>query len=179
MATQAQRRSVGRSIILMLVASSLLLFASPVQAEETGPVYSANVSATQLNLDMRHAPPNYFAAARFDVGGDVTVVITVLLGTLATEVLRSDFPAGSFELSRVSVGTGGTVFMSAESVGGSFIQMSVYAWIFHYITTYPYSWAGLVVLVFAGLFALATQFPNTSFGKVANKVLPVHKLGCD
>src|SRR3989304_1120605 len=103
MATQEQRRSVGRSIILMLVASSLLLFASPVQAEETGPVYSANVSATQLNLDMRHAPPNYFAAARFDVGGDVTVVITALLGALVAggggglrfypgECLRLDIP---------------------------------------------------------------------------------------
>jgi len=177
MATQAQRRSVGRSIILMLIASSLLLFASPVQAKEMGPVYSANVSATQLNLDMRHAPPNYFAAANFDVGGEVTVVITVLLGTLAAEVLRSDFAAGSFELSSVSVGTGGTVFLSVESVSGSFVQMSVYARIFRYITTYPYSWAGLAVLVVAGLFVLATQFPNTSFGKVARMILPVDKLG--
>lgn len=177
MATQAQRRSVGRSIIVMLIASSLFLFASPVQAVEMGPVYSTNVSATQLNLDMSHASPNYFVAARIDVGGDVTVVITVLLGILATEVLRSDFPAGSFELTGISVGTGGTVFLSAESVGGGFIQMSVYAWIFRYLTTYPFSWAGLVVLVFAGLFALASQFPNTSFGKVASKVLPVHKLG--
>jgi len=177
MATQAQRSSIGRSIILMLIASSLFLFASPVQAEEMGPVYSANRSATQLDLDMRHAPPNYFVAARFDVGGDVTVVITVLLGTLATEVLRSDFPAGSFELSRVSVGTGGTLFLSVESEGGGFIQMSVYAWIFRYITTYPYSWAGLAVLVFAGLFMLASQFPNTSFGKVARMILPVDKLG--
>ena len=96
MATQAQRRSVGRSIILMLIASSLLLFASPVQAEEMSPVYSANVSATEHTLDMKHAPPSYYAAARLDVGGDVTVVIKVLLGTLATEVLRSNFPAGSF-----------------------------------------------------------------------------------
>src|SRR3989304_1321532 len=120
MATQAQRRSVGRSILLMLIASSLFLFASPVQAEEMGPVYSANASATQLNLDMRHAPPNYFVAARFDVEGDVTAVITVLLGTLATEVLRSDFPAGSFELSRVSVGTGGTVFLSVKYEGAGF-----------------------------------------------------------
>ena len=177
MDTQAQRRSVGRSIILMLIASGVLLLASPVQAEERGPVYSANVSATELNLDVRYAAPASYVAARFDVGGDVTVVITVLLGSLATEVLRSDFLAGAFEISGVSVGTGGTVFLSVESVGGSFIQMSVYAWIFRYITTYPYSWAGLVVLVFAGLFALATQFPDTSFGKVAGWIVPVHKLG--
>jgi hypothetical protein len=176
MATQA-RRPVSLAIILMLTTSGLLLLASPVQAVETGPVYSANVSATELNLDVRYAAPASYAAARFDVGGDVSVVITVLLGTLATEVLRSDFPAGAFEISGVSVGTGGTVFLSVESVGGSFIQMSVYAWIFRHITTYPYSWAGLGVLVFAGLFALAALFPETSFGKVAGWILPVHKLG--
>jgi hypothetical protein len=177
MAQRVPRRSVSLAIILMLIASGVMLMASPVQAEEMGSVYSADVSATEVTLDMKNAPPSYYAAATFDVGGNVTVVIRVLLGALVTEVLRSDFPAGSFEVSRVSLGSGGSVFLSVESESGSFIQMSADAWIFHYLTTYPYSWAGLAVFVFAGLFALATEFPNTSFGKIARMILPVDKLG--
>ncbi len=174
---QRQRHLVSLAIILVLVTGGIVSLALPVAAEENGPVYSADLSANELNVAVGYAPPGYFTTAQITSGRDVTVVITILLGTASTEIFRSNFPAGNFTTSEVSVGNGGTVFLSVESMGGAFTQLSVYARIFRYITTYPYSWAGLVVLGLAGLFILATEFGNTSFGKVARMILPVNRLG--
>lgn len=175
---QAQRRLVSLAIILILVAGGLASLVYPVPVEENGPVYSnTNFSGNELNVWVGYAPPGYYTTTQIESGNDVTVVITILLGTASTEIFRSSFPAGTVEVSKVSVGNGGTVFLSVESRGGVFTQLSVYARIFRYITTYPYSWAGLVVLGLAGLFMLATEFGNTSFGKAARMILPVNKLG--
>ncbi len=178
MPSQVRKRVYSLAIVLLLLVAGVFLLASPVVAEETRQAYSRpNFSADEVNVDMGYAPPRYFASAQISSGNTVTVIITVLLGTTSTEVFRASFPAGSFEISRVSMGSGGTVFLSVESQGGSLTQMSVFARVFHYVTTYPYSWAGLVVVCVAGLFALATEFPRTGFGKIARMILPVEKLG--
>ena len=177
MLRQGQRRVISFAIILVLAMGGLVFLAVPVSVEETGSVYSANLPATELNAAVGYAPPSHYTTTQITSGNDVTVIITVLLGTASTEIFRSGFPAGTFEVSKVSVGNGGTVFLSVESMGGAFTQLSVYARVFRYITMYPYSWVGLVVLGFAGLFTLATEFRNTSFGKVARMVLPVNRLG--
>ncbi len=178
MVMRTQRRFFSLAIIVVLVASGFVFLAYPVLAEENGLVYSnENFSGNELNVALGYAPPSYYTTTQIRSGNDVTVVITVLLGSASAEIFRSSFPAGNFTISEVSVGNGGTVFLSVESSGGAFTQLSVYARIFRHITTYPYSWAGLVVLGLAGLFTLATEFGNTSFGKVARMILPVDRLG--
>ncbi len=178
MLRKGERSAISLGIILVLVAGGIVLLAIPVSVEENGPVYSvANVSANELNVPVGYAPPSNYAAAQISSGREVTVVITVLLGTASAEIFRNDFPAGTFEVSKVSVGNGGTVFLSVESKSGAFTQLSVYVRIFHYITTYPYAWIGLVVFCFTGLLTLATRFRNTSFGRIAGKILPVGRLG--
>ncbi len=170
---QAQRHFLSLAIIILAVAGGLVLIFYPVSTEETGATVSRNFSGNELNLTVGNAPPNYYASAQVTSGNQVTLIVSVLLGTETAEVFRAVFQAGPFEVSKVSVGNGGTVFLTVESHGGTFTDMSVYARIFHYITIYPYALLGLAVIGFAGLFTLATQFRHTPFGKVAGKILPV------
>ncbi len=172
---QAQRHFLSLAITLLAVAGGLVFLFYPVSTEETGASVSRNFSGDELNLTVGYAPPNYYTSAQVTSGNQVTLIVSVLLGAQTTEVFRADFQAGSFEISKVSVGNGGTVFLTVQSHEGSFTDMSVYARIFRYITTYPYALLGLVVMGFAGLFTLATHFRHTSFGKVATKILPVEK----
>ncbi len=178
MASSSHHRIITLAIILLSTIAGLVFMAAPVSAEETGPVYSApSFSANALDVSIGNAPPGYFTTTRVTSGNEVSVTLSVLLGTANTMIFSASFLAGTFEISQISVGNGGTVFLLIESEGGVFTQLTVYARIFRVITTYPYSWIGLGVLGFAGLFTLVVAFPNTAFGKIAGKIIPAKKLG--
>ncbi len=169
---QTQRHFLSLAITILAVAGGLVFLFYPVSTEETGANVSRNFSGDELNLTVGYAPPNYYTSAQVTSGNQVTLIVSVLLGTETTKVFEANFQAGSFEVSKVSVGNGGTVFLTVKSREG-FTDMSVYARIFRYITTYPYAMLGLAVMGFAALFTLATHFRHTSFGKVAKRILPV------
>ena len=109
MLRDSQRRTLTIAIILLSLTAGLVLLVVPVSEEETGPVYSASLTATEIVVPVGYAPPSYFTTARVTSGNEVTVTLSVLLASSYTVIFSANFQPGTFEVSKISVGNGGTV----------------------------------------------------------------------
>ncbi len=69
------------------------------------------------------------------------------------------------------------MFLTIEPQNGVYTQMTVFARIYQSVVTYQYSWIGVLVLGAAGLFALATLFPETVLGRAAGRIIPARRMG--
>ncbi len=165
-------------LLLALLVSGLTLLAFPVPAQENTGQYATppNYLTSSVNKVIGYAPAGYFATAHFSSGNTVTVTLSLVESSI--ELFQATFPAGTFDVPNVSVGTsGGTVFLTIQSANRMITLMNVVARIFHEVTAFPFFWAGVAVLGLAVVFAMATFYKNTSLGRIAARILPVNKLG--
>lgn len=160
--------------LLGLLVVGLVLLALPTTTEESLQQYSAQVTKSEFDASIGYAPPGYSADAHITVGNQVAVRVT-LVETNAV-LFTASFPAGTFDIPTIIVFNGGNIFLTIEPQNGVFTQMNVFARIFHDVITYRYAWLGLGVLSMAGLYGLATFLPNTAFGRLAGRIIPVHRV---
>lgn len=166
-------------LLLGLLGTGWTLMAFPIPAQENiGQPYTTppNYLTSGINTVIGYAPAGYLTTAHFSSGNQVTVTFSLVESSI--ELFRATFPAGTFDIPNVPVGTsGGTVFLTIQSANRVITPMSVVARIFHEVSTFPFFWAGVVVVGLAVIYGLATFYGNTSLGRMAAKILPVNKLG--
>ena len=164
-------------ILLTLILTGLTLLALPTISQTNATEFSAQVTRTELDVPIGYAPPGYIVDAQVSSQNQVTVTLR-LLGASGSAVMFSQvFPSGSFEISAITIVNGGNLFLTIEPQNGVYTQMTVFARIYQSIVTYQYSWIGVLVLGTAGLFALATLFPETVLGRAAGRIIPARRMG--
>ena len=165
-------------ILLALTLTGLTLLALPTITETNALEFSAQVTKTELDAPIGYAPPGYSVDAQVTSQNQVTVTLRLLGASGTSAVLFSQvFQAGSFDISAITIVNGGNVFLTMTPQNSVYTQMTVFATIFQDLVTYQYSWIGILVLGAAGLFALATLFPQTVLGRAAGKIIPVRRIG--
>lgn len=166
-------------LLIALLGTGWTLMAFPVPAQENiGQPYTTlpNYSTNAIYARIGYAPAGYMTTAHVSSGNPVTVTLSLVESSI--ELFQAHFPIGNFDIPNVSVGTtGGTVFLTIQSANNIITPMSVVARIFHEVNTFPFFWAGVVVVGLAVIFALATFFSSTSLGRIAGRILPVKRLG--
>ncbi len=173
-----QHRTYSVIIILSLTLTGLTLFALPTITQTNAIEFSAQVTRTELDAPIGYAPPGYSVDAQITSQNQVTVTLRLLGASGASIVVLSQvFQAGSFEISAITVVNGGNLFLTMTPQNGVYTQMSVFARIFQNTVTYQYSWVGVLILGAAGLFALASLFPETILGRAAGRIIPVRRIG--
>jgi hypothetical protein len=170
------RRLYPVIILLSLILTGLTLLALPTISQTNASEFSAQVTRTELDAPIGYAPPGYVVDAQVSSQNEVTVTLR-LLGTSGSAVMFSKvFPSGTFDIFPITIVNGGNLFLTIEPQNGVYTQMTVFARIYQNIVTHQYSWIGVLVLGAAGLFALATLFPETVLGRAAGRILPVRRI---
>ncbi len=171
-----QHRFYPVIIFLGLSVAGLTLLALPTISETNAHEYSqAQVTQSELDASIGYAPPGYSMDAHITSQNQVTVTLT-LIGTSAV-IFSQVFPAGTFDITQITIVNGGNLFLTLKPQNGVFTQMSVFTRIFQEEVTYQYSWIGVIVLGVAGLVALASFFPQTLLGRAASRIIPVRRIG--
>ncbi len=162
-------------ILLALTVAGLTLLALPTVSETNAHEFSAQVTQSELDASIGYAPPGYSVDAHISSQNQVTVTIT-LVGTSAV-LFSQVFSAGTFDITQITIVNGGNLFLTLKPQNGVFTQMSVLTRIFQEEVTYQYSWIGVLILGGAGLFSLASFFPQTWLGRAAGRIIPVRRIG--
>ena len=171
MACESRQHYVKFLVLAGLVLTGIVLVAMPTPVEQNVQEFSApQVTTNELPASIGFAPSGYYADAHITTSNAVTVKL-VLVGS--TVLFSQSFPAGTFDIPRTQIVTGGNIFLTVTSSNGAFTQMNVFARIFHEVATYQYAWVGIGVLGVAGLFTLAILSPGTGLGRLVYKILPV------
>ncbi len=170
-----QHRLYPVIILLGLTVAGLTLLALPTFSETNAHEFSAQVTQSELDASIGYAPPGYSVGAHITSQNQVTVTIT-LVGTSAV-LLSQVFSAGTFDITQITIVNGGNLFLTLRPQNGVFTQMSVLTRIFQEEVTYQYSWIGVLTLGAAGLFSLASFFPQTWLGRAAGRIIPVRRIG--
>lgn len=173
--SRGQRRLFTTILLLGLLVVGLSLFAVPTISETNAHEFSAQVTQTELDASIGYAPPGYSVDAHITSQNQVTVTLS-LIGT-STVIFSKVFPAGTFDITQITIVNGGNLFLTLKPQNGVFTQMSVFARIFQQQVTYQYAWVGVIVLGVAGLLALASFYPQTLLGRAAGRIIPLRKIG--
>jgi hypothetical protein len=172
-----QRRLYSVIILLSITLTGLTLLALPTISQTNATEYSAQVTGTELDAPIGYAPPGYIVDAQVTSRNEVTVTLRLLGASGSAVVFSQVFPSGTFDIFPIAIVNGGNLFLTIEPQNGVYTQMTVFARIYQSIVTYQYSWIGVLVLGAAGLFALATLFPETVLGRAAGRIIPVKRMG--
>ncbi len=175
-----QHRLYPVIILLALTVAGLTLLALPTFSETNAHEFSAQVTQSELDASIGYAPPGYSVGAHITSQNQVTVTIT-LVGTSAV-LFSQVFSAGTFDITQwvitqITIVNGGNLFLTLKPQNGVFTQMSVLTRIFQEEVTYQYSWIGVLIMGSAGLFSLASFFPQTWLGRAAGRIIPVSRIG--
>ncbi len=162
-------------ILLGLLVFGLSLLALPTVSEINGQEFSAQVTQSELDASIGYAPPGYSVAAHITSQNQVTVTL-YLIGTSAV-IFSQVFPAGTFDITQVTIVNGGNLFLTLKPQNGAFTEMTLFTRIFQQEVAYQYAWVGVIILGVAGLVALASFFPQTLVGRAANRIIPLRKIG--
>ncbi len=169
------KRFYKLALFVGLLVTGIVIALLPSTAEENYQQFSAQVVKSELDASVGYAPPGYFTDAHITTNNQVSVTITLV--ETNTVLFSQSFPAGTFDIQRIVILNGGNIFLTIKPPNNVFAQMNVYARIFHNVVTYQYTWVGIGVLGLAGLLGLATLFPDTAFGRLAGRIIPIHKIG--
>ena len=171
MACESRQHYAKFLILAGLVLTGIVLVALPTPVDQNVQEFSApQVTRNELDASIGFAPAGYYVDAQITTSNAVTVNL-VLVGS--TVLFSQSFPAGTFDIPRTQIVTGGNIFLTVSSSNSVYTQMSVFARIFHEVATYQYAWVGIGVLGVAGLFSLAILRPTTGLGRLVYKILPV------
>src|SRR5712692_7927758 len=121
-------------ILLGLTVAGLTLLELPTFSETNAHEFSAQVTQSELDASIGYAPPGYSVGAHITSQNQVTVTIS-LIGTSAV-IFSQVFPAGTFDITQVTIVNGGNLFLTLKPQNGAFTEMSVFTRIFQEEVTY-------------------------------------------